>query len=85
MVRIVFDEVSLPDISVHTQAYDSLAGFISVLGGVCSMCCSVILPCLCYLMMGAAQGNMSLQVVVVTMMMAGIAILFAVLLANLYV
>lgn len=48
------------------------------------MCCSVILPCLCYLMLGSSQGNALLRIAVASMMIAGIAILFAVLLANLY-
>lgn len=77
-------DTSCSSFIIHAQAYDSLAGFISLLGGVCSMCCSVILPCLCYLMLGSARGSVLMQVAVVAMMAIGVAVLFAVLLANLY-
>lgn len=67
---------------LYSQAYDELAGFISLLGGVCSMCCSVILPCLCYLAMQCARGRQGVAVTVSVMLVLGCAILFTVVVAN---
>lgn len=47
------------------------------------MCCSVILPCLCYLLLhGSAQSSVLMQLAVVCMMATGAAVLFAVVFAN---
>lgn len=82
VLDVLFMFVKLHTAKHLAQAYDQLAGFISLLGGVCSMCCSVILPCLCYSAMQCAGERKGTQSLVGIMLMLGCAILFVVVIAN---
>lgn len=65
------------------QAFAVLGNVMSLVGGMCSMCCSLLLPSLFYLILHKHELSLIRKIGVILLLLCGVALLLLIVVQNL--